>query len=66
MSYLKEKSRNYQNVLGVNKIAQGGEAIVYRVEHTGLDEIVAKCTIFNSESSPTIIKNAYNAIFYES
>lgn len=48
LEFLKFNSRFYPTVQDVSKIAQGGEAIVYRVEHGELDEIVAKCTIFDS------------------
>ena len=41
-----EHSRSYPNVIGANFIAKGAESIVYRVEHTETDEIVAKCPVF--------------------
>jgi len=44
--FLKTYSKTYSNIIGASKLAAGGEAIVYRIEHTGLDEIVAKCPIF--------------------
>jgi hypothetical protein len=44
--FLKKNSRHHNSVISVSELARGGEAIVYRVENTTLDEIVAKCTIF--------------------
>lgn len=40
--FITEHSKTISNVLGVHKLAAGGEAIVYRVDHTGTDEIVVK------------------------
>jgi predicted Ser/Thr protein kinase len=39
--YLKANSHFIKPML-LKELARGGEAIVYRVEHTGLDEVVAK------------------------
>jgi hypothetical protein len=44
-SYLYQYSKNYKNVLSVEKIAQGGESVVYGVTHTGTDEVVIKCPL---------------------
>ncbi len=43
LQYL-EKNSNYIKPVNVKYLAQGGEAIVYRIEHAGLDELVAKCS----------------------
>ena len=37
--------------MSVSYIAKGGEAIVYRLEHTGHDEVVAKTPVFNESMS---------------
>jgi hypothetical protein len=44
---MSEYSRMYPNIINSNELARGGEAVVFRVEHFGMDEIVAKCTIFD-------------------
>jgi hypothetical protein len=64
--YLKDHSRFYPSVLSVKFLAKGGEAIVYRVEHGELDEIVAKCSYFESWATPEMIKASYDAMLYES
>ncbi len=43
LQYL-EKNSNYIWPVNVKYLAKGGEAIVYRIEHAGLDEVVAKCS----------------------
>jgi hypothetical protein len=47
--FLRDYSKTYKNIIECSEIARGGEAIVYRVTHTGLDEIVAKCPVFSRE-----------------
>lgn len=64
--YLKKNSKVYSNIYNANFIAKGGEAIVYRIIHEGLDEIVAKCPIFPADASKGQIIEAYASIFYES
>ncbi len=44
MQYL-EKNSNYIRPVAVKELARGGEAVVYRIEHAGLDEVVAKCSL---------------------
>lgn len=34
--------------MNVTELARGGEAVVYRVEHTGIDEVVVKCSLSKS------------------
>ena len=45
-SFLKTCSKKYPNILDIELIAKGGEAIVYRLEHGGLDEVVLKMPIY--------------------
>lgn len=47
-------------------MAKGGEAIVYRVEHNGLDEIVIKCPLIDRNMNKEELFCAYQSIFYES
>ena len=47
-------------------LARGGEAVVYRIDHTGIDEIVAKCPLFKPESAKEDLLLAYSSLFYES
>ena len=42
-------SNNYSEIMDVSLIAKGGEAAVYRIEHTGTEEIVAKCPLFKED-----------------
>ena len=44
MKYLESKSK-YINPIYVKELARGGEAVVYRVEHKNLDEVVVKCSL---------------------
>ena len=52
--------------MDVRDLARGGEAVVYRIDHMGIDEIVAKCPLFKPESSKDDLLLAYSSIFYES
>ena len=47
--YLKWRSKNYKNVIEINEIARGGEAIVYRLEHINIDEVIIKTTKLEDE-----------------
>jgi hypothetical protein len=47
-------------------LARGGESVVYRVEHTDLDEIVAKCPLLPPNAKHEDVIRAYDGIFYES
>lgn len=40
-----ERNSNYIRPVAMKELARGGEAVVYRIEHTGLDEVVAKCSL---------------------
>ena len=44
--YIKAHSKKYNTIVGAEFLAQGGEAIVYRIDHNGLDEIVMKTPLF--------------------
>eukprot|EP00347_Sterkiella_histriomuscorum_P001615 403371352 len=46
--YIQENSLVYDKVLDVRLLAKGGEAVVYRLEHIGKDEVVIKTTIADS------------------
>lgn len=45
--FYKRNSVKYNSIFSIDLIAKGGEAAVYRVEHTDLDELVAKCCLFD-------------------
>jgi hypothetical protein len=45
--HYKDHSKLYNSVYSVDFIAKGGEAIVYRLEHADLEELVVKCSLFN-------------------
>lgn len=47
--FISTHSKIYSLILGVSYITHGGEAIVFKVEHTGTDEIVAKSTVFRED-----------------
>eukprot|EP00347_Sterkiella_histriomuscorum_P016316 403353653 len=59
MSYLQNHSELYKNVIGVSELARGGEAVVYRMDHQNLDEVVAKCTLIKDKN------NVSNQIFMD-
>ncbi len=40
-----ERNSNYIRPVAMKELARGGEAVVYRIEHTGLEEVVAKCSL---------------------
>ena len=42
---MKTKSNKYKDAVAVTELARGGEAVVYRIDHTNLDEVVVKCTL---------------------
>ena len=50
--FLKQFAKIYNTIIDAIFLAKGGESIVYRIEHAGLDEIVAKCPYYN-----TMVKN---------
>ncbi|CDW80463.1 UNKNOWN [Stylonychia lemnae] len=49
--YLKIRSKKYQNVIEINQLAKGGEAIVFRLEHHEIDEVVIKTNLDLSNNS---------------
>eukprot|EP00347_Sterkiella_histriomuscorum_P001910 403370201 len=51
MKFLQQNSKYYSNVISLGQLAKGGEAVVYRVEHQNVDEVVAKCTLLESQGS---------------
>ena len=36
---------NKYKAIDYTELARGGEAVIYRVEHSGTDEVVAKCSL---------------------
>ena len=47
--YLAHRSSKYVPI-EVRELARGGEAVVYRVEHSSLEEVVAKCTLGGTDA----------------
>lgn len=45
---MKLKSKNYSNVINIRELGRGGEGVVYRIEHSNLDEVVAKVALLDS------------------
>ncbi len=66
LRYLDAHSKRYSDVIDVKQLAKGGEAIVFRVEHSNLDEVVAKCTINDPTSEKEDLVLTFSSIFYES
>ncbi len=54
--YIAENSKKIKPVF-MKELARGGEAVVYRIEHTGLEEVVAKCTLKGSGNTFLEIMN---------
>eukprot|EP00347_Sterkiella_histriomuscorum_P011685 403371501 len=51
MSYLKINSKQYQNIIGVSKIARGGESIVFRLDYAGVEEVVIKKSVIDTSTA---------------
>ncbi|CDW87246.1 serine threonine protein kinase-like protein [Stylonychia lemnae] len=66
MKFLQTHSKKYSNVIEVRELAKGGEAIVYRLEHQNLDEVIAKCTLINDNQEDSEIYEAFMEILAES
>jgi hypothetical protein len=49
IDFLRSNSKKLEDVMDVHFLAQGGEATIYRVDHTSPDEIVAKCPVVDAE-----------------
>ena len=64
--FLKQHSQSYPSIIQADFLAKGGEAIVYRIEHTGLDEIVVKTPLFSDDGNTDKLIEQYDSIFYES
>eukprot|EP00347_Sterkiella_histriomuscorum_P020993 403335676 len=56
MIYLQTNSKQYQNIIGVSEIAQGGECIVFRLDYAGVDEVVIKKSVINIDKGTSEIK----------
>ena len=46
---MSQYSNDFRSVLSAEFLAKGGEAIVYRFEYVGSEEVVAKVPIFTKE-----------------
>eukprot|EP00347_Sterkiella_histriomuscorum_P002996 403365996 len=66
MKYLQQYSEKYSNVIGVNELARGGEAVVYRIEHKNLEEVVAKCSLINPDQNSSQVHESLMDIISES
>eukprot|EP00347_Sterkiella_histriomuscorum_P016867 403351544 len=51
MKYLKINSKKYQNVIDVSEIARGGESIVFRLDYAGVEEVVIKKSVVDTNLS---------------
>lgn len=51
--------------MDVHHLAQGGEAVIYRVEHADMIEIVAKCPLVNQDLSSMELACIFDSIIYE-
>ena len=60
------ESRFYSTVSEVKELARGGECVVYTVDNAELDEIVAKCTLFDNIFDASGMNSSYDATMYES
>lgn len=63
IEFIRRRSKKYQNLIGLKKIGAGGEAMIFRIEHTGLDEIVVKVPLFPEDSDYQ--HKYYEGLFYE-
>ena len=45
-----KNSLYYKGIISAELLGKGGEAIIYRLEHVGVDEVVAKMPIFAKET----------------
>lgn len=50
-AFYQKNSKSYNSIFSIDLIAKGGEAAVYRVEHANLEELVAKCCLFDEGQS---------------
>eukprot|EP00347_Sterkiella_histriomuscorum_P010687 403375308 len=66
IQFLQMKSKNYARILDLRELARGGEAVVYRVDHSGFDEVVAKCTLYKENDNNSDSSNVFLDIISES
>lgn len=64
-SFLRNYSKAYPNIIQAAFLAKGGEAIVYRIEHEGPEEIVARCPLLGELENEEETKEVYDALFYD-
>lgn len=55
---LRDYSKYLESIIEVTPLSKGGEAAVYRIEHSGNEELVVKTTL--SGCSMSDIENAVN------
>ena len=65
---MRKYSRYFKDVVKITKLAQGGESIVYNLEHNSPDpdELVIKCPLLDPKYLENYHHIAFNGIFYES
>jgi hypothetical protein len=44
-NYLINNANSIEKIISIKELSRGGESVVYRIEHSGLEEIVAKTTL---------------------
>lgn len=64
--FAREHSKTLSGILGMKELARGGEAVVYRVEHTGVGELIVKCPLVKPELELYEVATMYDSIIYES
>eukprot|EP00347_Sterkiella_histriomuscorum_P004513 403360175 len=50
IDYLKMHSKLFQNAISISEIAKGGESVVYKLDHLGVDEVVIKQSVTNTNN----------------
>ena len=64
-NFLIENSISYKGIISSDILGKGGEAIVYRIEHVGVDEVVAKVPLIKKGIHYNEMMRNYESIFYE-
>eukprot|EP00347_Sterkiella_histriomuscorum_P019909 403339846 len=50
IDYLKMHSKLFQNAISISEIARGGESVVYKLDHLGVDEVVIKQSVTDTNN----------------
>eukprot|EP00347_Sterkiella_histriomuscorum_P007005 403350607 len=50
IDYLKMHSKLFQNAISISEIARGGESVVYKLDHSGVDEVVIKQSVTDTNN----------------